>query len=460
MQNEAEGVRVVPDGRPAGTLRVIDGVSVLVGVVIGIGIFGLPPLVAQFSASPTTYIGLWLAGGVVMLLGALCYAELGSTWPHAGGEYHFLQRAWGRRLALLFAWARGSVIQTGAIAAVAFIYGEYADRLIPLGSYGSALHGALAVVALTALNLLGTACSRQTQVVFSALTVAALVAVITAGVAASGAAAPETMATPGSLTTHPAGALGMGMVFVLLTYGGWNEAAYLSGELRDPARNMSRVLLIGTAVVTVVYVLTNLAYLHIFGLDGLRSTQAVGAELMRIAFGETASLVLSLMVCIAALSTLNATILTGARMYYALGQDLPQLRSLAVWSTRAAGPTRALLAQGVITLALIGFGAVSANGIEAMVAYTAPVFWLFMTLTAIALIVLRVREPDRHRPFRTPLYPLPPLLFAATCLGLFWSSTQYAGPGALLGLAVLAAGLPLLWLGQRAPDLSVEPPPP
>jgi amino acid transporter len=418
----------------------------MVGVVIGIGIFGFPPLVAQFSASPTVYIGLWLAGGVVMLLGALCYAELGSAWPHTGGEYHFLRRAWGTSTALLFAWARGSVIQTGSIAAVAFIYGEYASQILPLGPWSDALHGAFAVIALTALNIVGTGGSKRTQIVFTALTVVALLAIVAAGVMAGGEAAPAPVAP---LSSPLAGALGMGMVFVLLTYGGWNEAAYLSGELRDPARSMRRVLLIGTLVVTAVYLLANAAYLHIFGLQGLRETHAVGAELMRIAFGPMAAVALSLMVCIAALSTMNATILTGARVYYALGHDLPQLRMLAAWSDRGATPTRALVAQGAITLALIVFGATSRNGIEAMVAYTAPVFWLFMFLTAMAVIALRMREPQRERPFRVPLYPLPPLLFGAVCLGLLWSSAQYAGAGAWLGLAVLAAGLPLVLLQRR-----------
>lgn len=450
MQNASdENGRSCPTAGPCAGLSVLDGVAVLVGIVIGIGIFGFPPLVAQFSDSATTYIGLWLAGGVVMLLGALCYAELGSAYPHTGGEYHFLRRAFGPFIALLFAWARGSVIQTGSIAAVAFIYGEYANQLVPLGEWGTALHGVLAVLALTALNIAGTQGSKRMQLTFTVLTVGALLAVVAAGVLASGVGAHQEV-EPSAMSGNLAGMLGMGMVFVLLTYGGWNEAAYISGELHNPSRNMARVLLIGTAVVTVVYLLANLAYLHIFGLQGLRETSAVGAALMRIAFGEMAAVVLGLMVCIAALSTLNATVLTGARVYYALGHDIPQLKMLASWSDRGATPTRALVVQCVITLALIIFGALTQNGIETMVAYTAPVFWLFMFLTALSVIVLRQRDPGRARPFRTPLYPLPPLLFAAVCLGLLWSSAQYAGAGAWLGLLVLAAGVPLLLLQKRS----------
>lgn len=434
-------------------LSITDGVAVLVGVVIGIGIFGFPPLVAQHSDNASIYIGLWVAGGFVMVVGALCYGELASTYPHAGGEYHFLRRAWGPDVGLLFAWARGTVIQTGSIAAVAFIYGEYAQQLVHLGKYGIAWHGASAVVLLTVLNMVGTRESKRLQLVFTTLTVLALASVIAAGLLVSPPALAEPIAAAGSSGAASGGlaaALGMGMVFVLLTYGGWNEAAYLSGELRDPGRNMSRVFLIGAAVVCVVYLLANLAYLQIFGLEGLRRTHAVGAELMRIVAGPMAAIMLSMMICLAALSTINATILTGARVYYALGRDLPQLQALGAWNDRGETPSRALLLQGVITLGLLLFGALSDNGIATMVAYTAPVFWLFMLMSVAALFMLRRRDPDRERPFRVPLYPFTPLLFAVACIGLLWSSTQYAGSGAMLGLIVLGAGLPLLVLRRRS----------
>ncbi|TBU94477.1 APC family permease [Phytopseudomonas dryadis] len=442
-----------PAARQPG-LSVTDGVAMLVGVVIGVGIFGFPPLVAQHAASPGAYIGLWLAGGLVMLIGALCYAELGAGYPDRGGEYHYLNLAWGRQISLLFAWARGTVIQTGAIAAVAFIYGDYAQRLLPLGEHGNAWHATLVVLALTGLNILGTHESKRLQVLFTSLTVGALLLVIVAGLLLAEPAAASTP-TAQSGDVNLAGMLGMGMVFVLLTYGGWNEAAYLSGELRNPGRNMSRVLLLGTLVVTAVYLLANLVFINIFGLEGLRQSNAVGADLMAIVAGPWAAVLLSLLICLSALSTLNATILTGSRVYYALGRDVPQLSLLGAWNDRAATPVRALLVQCAITLPLILFGALSENGVQTMVAYTAPVFWLFMCLTALSLLRLRRLQGNRERPFSVPLYPLTPLLFAGSCLGLFWASTLYAGVGALLGLLVLAAGLPLLLL-QRPAEQAVS----
>lgn len=437
---------------PAG-LSVMDATVVLVGVVIGIGIFGFPPLVAQHAASEAMYIALWCAGGFVMLVGALCYAELGSAYPGAGGEYLYLTRAWGPRVGLLFAWARCTVIQTGAIAVVAYIYGDYAQRLMPLGTYGPAVHAAISVVALTALNVVGTRHSKRLQWVFTILTLLALGAVLVASLSGTGGNGLAPVA-PTPLTGNPAGLMGMGMVFVLLTYGGWNEAAYLSGELREPGRNMSRVLLIGTAVVTGAYLLTNLALLELFGLQGLRDTPALGADVMQLAAGPYAAALLSLTVCATALSTINGTIITGARVYYALGRDVPKLRALSGWSARNETPVAALLAQGVITLALVGLGAFSQNSVQTLVAYTAPVFWIFMLLVAASVWRLRQLDPDRPRPFRVPFYPLPPLFLGLTCAGLVYSSAVYAGAGALIGLAVLAAGVPMLRLLKpaRLPD--------
>lgn len=423
-------------------LSVFDGIAFLVGVVVGIGIFGFPPLVAANVDSGTAYMLAWLAGGLVMLVGALTYAELGSTYPSSGGEYHFLSRAFGSRVGLLFAWARGTVIQTGAIAVVAFIYGEYANQLLDLGTHGVALHAAISVIALTALNLAGTGQSKRMQILFTIAAIVAVVVVIVVGLIGVGAGQAETQLTA-TAAPSAAGSLGMAMVFVLLTYGGWNEAAYLTGEMRDVKRGITRVMLIGTVVVVALYAAVNLAFLGIFGLEGLRNTSAVGAALMDIVAGPSSAIALSLLVCLTALSTINGTIFTGARVYFALGQDIPALRALG--GSPGSTPTTALLVQAGITLVLVVFGAFTGgSGVETMVAYTAPVFWLFMLLVGVSLFVFRQRDPARERPFRVPLYPITPLLFCLTCAGLLYSSIMYAGIGGFLGLLVLATGLPFV----------------
>jgi basic amino acid/polyamine antiporter, APA family len=426
---------------PHRTLTVVGGAAFLIGVVVGIGIFKTPSLVAANVGSGGAFLAVWLIGGLIMLLGALCYAELGSAHPDAGGEYHFLSRAYGKPLGLLFAWARGTVIQTGAIAAVAFVYGDYASVLLPLGPASTAIHAAIAVVALTALNLAGTPQSTGAQMALTALTVIALLVLVAVGLAGSaGAAAPMPQTTGGSL--------GLAMVFVLLTYGGWNEAAYLSGELKDVRHNMVRTLLLGASAIIILYMLVNFAYLNALGLQGLRDSRAIGSDLMRTVAGPAGAALLSLMVCVCALSTLNGTIFTGARTYYALGRDLSSIRLLGVWERHGQKPSNALLLQCTISLALIIFGSATREGFEAMVAYTAPVFWCFLLLVALSVFVFRRRDPEALH-YHMPLYPLPPLLLAAASAWMIYSSLAYAGVGATVGVAVLLAGTPLLLLARR-----------
>jgi amino acid transporter len=441
------------ESAPQARLTVLDGVAIMVGIVVGIGIFKTPPIVAANVGSEFAFVGVWLLGGLITLAGALCYAELAAAYPSAGGEYNFLFRAYGRSIAVLFAWARCTVIQTGAIAAVAFVFGDYAAQLIPLGAYGPAIYAAVAVIVLSGLNLLGTQQSTRAQRAFTILTVVTILIVIVAGlvVSANGTGQPQIPTTAPS-----AGALGFAMVMVLLTYGGWNEAAYISAEVKDPGRNMVRILVGGTLVLVLIYGLMSLAYLHAFGLQGLRDTEAPAADLMRLAAGAVGATILALTVCFAALSTLNGTIFTGGRVYYTLGRDLPVLQRLGQWDERGDNPTTGLLIQAVIALALVLFGATTRDGFEAMVAYTSPVFWFFMLLVGLSIFVLRWREPERPRPFRVPLYPATPLLFCLTAGYLIYSSLDYAGVGAILGVVVLVLGAPLIWLSRQREVVPAE----
>jgi amino acid transporter len=432
-------------GAPLPTISVLDGVAIVVGIVVGIGIFKTPPLVAANVGSETAFILVWVLGGLAMLVGALCYAELAAAYPHPGGEYNFLSRAFGRRVAIMFGWARGTVIQTGAIAVVAFVLGDYANQILPLREYGPSIYAAVAIAVLSGINLSGTPQSKSVQVVLTVLTLIAIAAIVVASLfVADRDQALATTSDAGS-----SGAFGMAMVLVLLTYGGWNEAAYLSAEIRDVRRNMVRILIIGTGLIALIYCLFNAALLATFGLDGLRQTEAVGADLMRLVAGDAGAVALSLVVVAAALSTLNATIFTGARVYYALGQDLPVLGRIGIWNSRGDNPANAILLQAAIALALVGFGAITRDGFQAMVDYTAPVFWGFLLLVGISLFVLRRREPHRHLPFRVPLYPLIPALFCATCLFMLYASLAYTGAGALIGIVVLCGGLPLLLLPDQ-----------
>ena len=254
---------------PRARLTVLDAVALIVGIVFGIGIYKTPPLVAANVDSGLTFMALWVVGGFVTLVGALCYAELATAYPSAGGEYHFLSRAYGKSVAVLFAWARGTVVQTGAIALVAFVFGDYASQLLSLGPYSSAIYAVIAVLGLTAINLVGTAQGTRAQYLFTAVELTTIVVVLTAALFVDGGR--EMAATAPAGAGGAGGALGLAMVFVLLTYGGWNEAAYISAEMRDARHSIPRALVTATLVLVALYGLMNLAYLHALGLQGLRA---------------------------------------------------------------------------------------------------------------------------------------------------------------------------------------------
>lgn len=426
-------------------LSVAHAVAMLIGIVVGIGIFKTPIMVAANSSNEAVFIALWIAGGALTLVGALCYAELGSAHPHSGGEYHYLHRAYGPALSFLFAWGRISVMQSGAIAAVAFAYGDYAATLVPLGPAGAALHAVLAVVVLAILQLLGTGPSGRTQLVLTTMTLVLVLVIAVAAFMAGGQPFAQDSGIPQDAVSMSAG---LALVFILLTYGGWNEAAYLAGELRDARRNLVRVLIIGAGTVTVLYVLVNLALLSAFGLAGLAQQTVVTGPVNEV-YGEAGSIIIGLAICIAALSTLNGTMFTGARSIYALAQDFPPFGRLGHRSTRNAAPANAIITQAAIALALIAYGATMRDGFTAMVEYTAPAFWSFLFLIGLSLFIFRWRTPDIELPFRVPLYPVLPVIFCATSLYLLYSSLVYTGAGALTGVAILASGIPLYWLGGR-----------
>lgn len=435
-----EGAIVAP--RP--TLSVVDAVALIVGIVIGAGIFRAPSAVATHVSSPGVFLLLWGLGGLVSLVGALCYAELATTYPHAGGDYHYLGRAFGPGLAFLFGWARMTVIQTGSIASLAYVFGDYMASLVPLGPKASALYAALAVLGLTLINVWGIQPGKWVQNLLTAAKLGGLLAIAWAGFVLFGRAPDAPADAPPS-----AGSWGLALVFVLYTYGGWNEAAYISAELRDVRRSMVRALVGGVGLITAVYVFTNMAYLWGLGLTGIRASEVMAADLLRRGLGPPGAVLVSLLIAVAALGGVNGTVLTGARTNYALGRDFPAFALLGRWHARAETPVAALWVQGAIALFLVLFGAWTRRGFETMVTYTAPVFWFFFFLTGVALFVLRYREPDVPRPFRVPLYPVTPLVFCIVCLYMLYASLAYAGRGALAGSAVLLAGIPVWVLARR-----------
>ncbi len=443
-------------GGPHRHLGVRHAMAVCVGMVIGAGIFKTSPMVAASLGSDLALYAAWALGGLLSFIGALCYAEMAAAFPDAGGDYHFLRRAFGLRFGFLFAWSRFAVIHTGSVALLAYVFGDYLAQVLPLtallGEAAGPVYAAAIVLLLTLLNLAGVSVGMRTQLGLTLLVLLGLLAVGAAGGWLQAQGQPP--ATPLAVADPLRRDWGTALIFVFLAYGGWSDAATLSTEMRDERRGIARALLAGLLLITALYLLANWAYLQGLGLDGLARSAAPAADLARLAFGPAGAWAMVFIVTLTAISTINAILIAGARTTYAavrdLGQAAPQLAALGRWHPQRGIPSRAVLAMGAVSLALVALGAFTRSGFATLVDYLSPVYWAFLAASGLALVVLRRRFPLQPRPFRVPLYPLLPLLFCACSLGLLWASLAYVKLGAIVGLGVLALGAVLLWPLTRA----------
>jgi basic amino acid/polyamine antiporter, APA family len=469
-------VNEAPLGRGLGLW---DAVSIIIGIVIGAGIYETAPLVFANVPSAAAALALWSAGGVLSLIGAACYAELASTYPRSGGDYVYLTRAFGPLCGFLFGWAQLSVILTGSIGMMAFVFSDYAVALSNGASTdASAPWAAAVVVVLTLLHVASVSLGTRAQ---NLLTWAKIVGVSTVVlVGAALAVVPVDTRLPASAADAREGSLGLAMILVLYTFGGWNDAAFVASEVRDRKRNLPRALLWGTLAVTLVYLAMNMAFLGALGFEDAQKSRAIAREVFVRAFGVGGGVAISLLVMVSALGAVSALIFTGSRLHAALGRDYSMLSRLAAWHPRLRSPALSLLVQLAITLLMIGVvgttpgrRAVDAalqsvglapatwtghGGFDALLSCTAPVFWSFFLLTGLSLFRLRRLEPNRARPFRVPLYPFTPLVFCATCAYMLYASISYAGELALLGVLPLACGLPI-YFGSRRRELDAHPKP-
>jgi basic amino acid/polyamine antiporter, APA family len=460
---------ITNSGKPTDTafpqrrLTLFDTTSIIVGIIIGSGIYKTAPLIAGCVPNPTALVAVWLAGGLFALVGSLCYAELATAFPQEGGDYAFLTRAYGRPAGFLFAWCELWVIRPGSIGGMAIVFADYARELVDLGPHSPVLYAGGAVGLLSLVNIVGVTTGKWTQNVLTVAKIAGLLVVVAIGVSHVApspiptAAARTTTAEepPANRATEPAPVghvqpfkadWAFAMILILYAYGGWNDMAYVGAEVRDPEMNILRALLLGTAIVTLIYLLMNIAFLHALGLEGTRQAKVVAADVTKLAWPWGAKAV-SALVAISALGAINGMIFTGGRIYYAMGAEHRLFGVLGIWSRRLGTPAWSLAVQGAITLAVVLYFGLSAQGLstdafEKMVNFALPLFWAFLLLVGISLIWLRFREPRTSRPFRVPLYPLTPLVFCAACGWMEWASVKHAlDHGTPEALWVLTAGV-------------------
>ncbi len=449
-----------PTAVPLRQLNLFDSTCIIVGIIVGVGIYESSRLIASQVPNPVWLAGMWVLGGLVSLLGALCYAELATTYPRDGGDYVYLTRAYGRPCGFLFAWTQLWIVRPGSIGAMAFVFAKYAHEIRPWGRGNLALveYAALAIVVLTLINILGVREGKWTQNLLTVVKVLGLLSIFAAALLfpppaalPPAAAAAPAATTAGSIFFPLSGNFAFAMIFIFYAYGGWHEMAYVGAEVRNPERNILRAVVLGTVSVTVIYVLVNLAFLKTLGFAGIQQSQALAADVMRLTVGAWAARLVSLLICVSALGVINGQIFTGARIYYAMGTEHRLYAWLGRWNPRLGTPAWSLVIQAGVTLGLVVIIGMMPNGgqkgFDRLVIFTAPAFWIFMLLVGIALFVLRYREPDTRRPYRVPGYPVVPILFCCSSLFMIWKSLAWAienrSSEAFWSIAILAIGLAL-----------------
>lgn len=422
---------------PAKALTLFDSTCLIVGIIVGAGIYQTAPDVARGAGNACGVMAIWLLGGLLSLCGALGYAELATAYPREGGDYVYLGRAYGRWAGFLFGWAQLAVVRPGDIAVMAFVFGTYARSLYEPFAGCELVYTAGAVVILTVINVLGVREGKWTQNLLTVAKLVGLLAVV--GVAFLGDSTPAASQAAGPLPPS------LALILVLFTFGGWNEMAYVAAEVKNPRRNIVRALVIGTAAVTLVYLLVNAAFLYALGYAGLTQSKAVATDVVGTVFPQTGARLIAALICVSALGALNGLIFTGARISYAMGTEHPIFGWLGRWEPSTGTPARALIVQGALAVALV----LALGSFINAILYTAAAVYAFYLGTTLAVIVLRRKEPSVERPYRVTGYPFTPLVFSAVCAFLIYSAIRYKPQIAALSCVLLPSGLLLFWLSSR-----------
>jgi basic amino acid/polyamine antiporter, APA family len=417
--------------------------AIVVGTVIGSGIFLVPHNVAQYVGSARSLLLVWIVGGVLSLAGALSFAELGAATPEAGGVYVYLRQAYGDFVAFLYGWGTLTVMESGAIATLAVAFSIYSGRFLPLTSMESKLVASGVIAVLTAVNILGVRKGAAVQTVFMCAKLAGLAIIVGYALFAKGVApleAHQPLPTPETTVSS----FGVAMIGVLWAYHGWHMLSYAAGEVKDPGRTLPRSYLLGTLIVIAVYLSANLAYLRVLPLAALAEYQRVAAKAMDIFAGPSGSAFVSALILCSIFGALNGNILGGARVCFAMARDNLFFSKVGSVHPRFATPAVALLIQGAWAMVLAASGTY-----EQLYTYVIFTAWIFYGAATLAVVLMRRRLPNLERPYRTWGYPAVPLLFSAAALALVVNTLRTKPREAGIGLALIFAGAPLYFAWTR-----------
>jgi APA family basic amino acid/polyamine antiporter len=426
-------------------LTLFDVIAVVVGTIIGSGVFLIPSTIAAQLDSLGAVLFVWVVGGVLTLFGALCLAELGSMCPGTGGLCTYLRYAYGPFPAFLYAWALLVMIHTGSIAALGNAFGLYAAQVLSLNANEVKLLSASSILVLTAVSCVGIRSGKLVQNVIAISKITGLAAIILVLGVKGPLALHFAERLPGLSVLSPSlTKFGIALVAVLWAYEGWHVVSFVAGEMKSPKVDLPRGLFYGTMIVILIFVASNLGYYHTLSAVEIRNSNAVAALAVRRVLGPTASNCLSLLILVSILGSMNGLILTGPRVYYALARERVFPAVFGQLSDRYRTPVVALIVQGVWAALLAASG--SYEQLFTDVIFTA---WIFYGLGAAAVLVLRRTQPHTERPFCVPGYPWPSLLFCAAAVGVIVSTLIARPAGASIGIGLVACGIPVYFVCQK-----------
>jgi APA family basic amino acid/polyamine antiporter len=423
-------------------LGLFDATMLVMGGIIGSGIFVNPAEVARHVHTPVLIIAVWVLGGIVALAGALVYAELAARRPAVGGQYAYLRDAFGPLPAFLYGWSLLLVIQSGGMAAVAITFARYLGDLVRLGIPDSAVAVA-ALAVLTVINCFGVRSGSNTQSALMVLKILAIAALVIVGMlfAPAGSAAAHEPSTSMSAL----GGIGAAMTAVMFSYGGWQTSSFVAGEMRNPQRDLARGLLLGVTGVLVLYTAVAFVCVHALGPDGLGASKTPASDVMRLALGQKGATFIAAGIAISALGFLSQGMLTAPRVYFAMAEDGVFFRKLATVNARSQVPVLAIIFQGFVSAVIALSGTYGQ-----ILSYVVSVDFIFFGLTGAALFVFRRKFTGRHKGFSAPGHPITTGLFVIACWLVVIATVINNPVNSLIGYAILLAGVPAFLYWRRA----------
>ena len=429
----------------ARVLTLLDATMINAGGIIGSGIFMVPATIALLTGSTSLILAVWVFGGLISLFGALSVAELGAAMPRAGGQFVYLNEAYGPVWGYLYGWSCVAVINTASIAAVGVAFSEYLSFFFPLSTMGIKSVAILSVILLTIINILDVKSGARAQNIFTLLKIGAIFGIISLGLVMDGGSAENIQPFyPDRPLPALVGPLGLAMVSVLWTYDGWIFITYVAGEVKNPGRNIPLSLVFCMLIVISIYLLINFVFTYTLGIGAMGTSTLVASDSAFIFLGEKGAVLVSIIILISLLGANNGFILTSARINYAMARDKLFFRQAAKVHPKFKSPANALVIQALWASVLTFSGTYNQ-----LITYIIFASWIFYAMSCAAVIILRKKRPEMKRPYKTPGYPYIPIIFILFAVFLTFNTILEAPRDAAVGAGIILAGLPLYFYWKK-----------